>query len=95
MVLDVGAVQRDDVRLAQVLREEAADLHDEPVAVHLKVANRWGLDSSCLRLHHDYPTEEQCKTLAGTVAGFIGASNGVIAVLWLAAARSTICLLFT
>lgn len=52
----------------------------------LKVVNRWGLDTSFLRLYYDYPTEDQKKTLAGTIAGFLALANGSIAVLLVAAA---------
>ena len=47
----------------------------------LKVVNRWGLDASFLRFYYDYPTDEQKKTLAATVAGFIALSNGAVALL--------------
>jgi O-antigen/teichoic acid export membrane protein len=60
----------------------------------LKVVNRWGLDNSFLRLYYDYPTEEQKKTLAGTIAGFIILSDGAVAVLLLAAASPINRLLF-
>ena len=52
----------------------------------LKVVNRWGLDSSFLRLYYDYPTDEQRKTLAATVAGFIALTNGAIALVLVAVA---------
>jgi O-antigen/teichoic acid export membrane protein len=52
----------------------------------LKVVNRWGLDASYLRLCYDYPNDEDRKTLAGTVAGFLAAADGVIAVALVAAA---------
>src|SRR5882757_6754410 len=52
----------------------------------LKVINRWGLDASFLRLYYDYPTDDERKTLAGTLAGFIALSNGAIALLLIAAA---------
>jgi O-antigen/teichoic acid export membrane protein len=52
----------------------------------LKVVNRWGLDSSFLRLYYDYPTDEERRTLAATVAGFIALANGAIALVLVAAA---------
>src|SRR5262245_36461539 len=53
----------------------------------LKVINRWGLDSSFLRLYYDYKDTDDRRTLASTVAGFIFLTNGVIALVLVAAAN--------
>jgi O-antigen/teichoic acid export membrane protein len=60
----------------------------------LKVVNRWGLDASFLRLYYDYSTDDERRTLAATVAGFITLTNGVIAVVLIAAAAPINRLLF-
>src|SRR5262245_6604447 len=62
----------------------------------LKVVNRWGLDSSFLRLYYDYgdvrlkpdaTSEMDRRTLAATVAGFLFVTNGAIALILMAAAN--------
>ena len=50
----------------------------------LKVMNRWGLDHGLLRLYYDQPDAESRKTLASTVALFMAAANGAIALLLVA-----------
>lgn len=45
----------------------------------LKVVNRWGLDQGLLRLYYEQPSDDQRKTLTSTVALFIAAANGAIA----------------
>src|SRR5690349_13757363 len=61
----------------------------------LKVVNRWGLDQSFLRLYYDQPDEGRQKVLATTIAIFIAAANGAIALLLLAAAAPVNRLLFS
>ncbi|HTK28842.1 MAG TPA: oligosaccharide flippase family protein [Vicinamibacterales bacterium] len=61
----------------------------------LKVVNRWGLDQSFLRLYYDQPDEGRRKVLATTIAIFIAAANGAIALLLLAAAAPVNRLLFS
>ncbi|HUF48520.1 MAG TPA: oligosaccharide flippase family protein [Vicinamibacterales bacterium] len=52
----------------------------------LKVAFRWGFDTSFLRLHYDDGTPERQRDLAGTAAIFLLVVNGVLfGLLWLAA----------
>lgn len=50
----------------------------------LKVVNRWGLDHGLLRLYYEQPTPEARRTLAATVAVFIGTANSIIALLLIA-----------
>ena len=45
----------------------------------LKIINRWGLDAAFLRFYYERTDDEQRKTLAGTIAGFILLADGVIA----------------
>lgn len=52
----------------------------------LKVLDRWGLDAAFLRFYYDYPTDEERKTLATTLASFIGVANGALAIVLIAAA---------
>ena len=42
----------------------------------LKIVNRWGLDAAFLRFYYERPSDEQRKTLAGTIVGFIALANG-------------------
>src|SRR5438874_13794293 len=60
----------------------------------LKVVNRWGLDQGLLRLYYDQPTDEDRRTLASTVAGFIGVANGAIALALIALAEPVNARLF-
>lgn len=60
----------------------------------LKVVNRWGLDTSFLRFYYEYRSDEERKTLAGTVAGFIALANGAIALLLIVTAAPVSRLLF-
>ena len=53
----------------------------------LKIVNRWGLDAAFLRFYYDCHDDEERKTLAGTIFGFIAVANGLIAALLLALAR--------
>ena len=52
----------------------------------LKVVNRWGLDASFLRFYYDYRTEEERKTLGGTIAGFLTVANSALLIGLLTAA---------
>ena len=49
----------------------------------LKIVNRWGLDAAFLRFYYERPGEEERRTLAGTIAGFVLLADGVIAVILL------------
>src|SRR5262245_10467728 len=60
----------------------------------LKVVNRWGLDASFLRFYYEYPSEDERKTLAATIAAFTACANGALALLLLAAAVPINHLLF-
>jgi O-antigen/teichoic acid export membrane protein len=60
----------------------------------LKVVNRWGLDASFLRFYYEYHTEEERKTLSGTIAAFLTVVNGVLLIGLLAAAAPANRLLF-
>ncbi len=51
----------------------------------LKPVYRWGLDHAFLRFYYDCRDDHERRTLAGTVALFLTAANGLLlAVLWLA-----------
>ena len=60
----------------------------------LKIINRWGLDAAFLRYYYELADEEQRKTLAGTIAGFIIVANGALAALLLADAAQVNRFLF-
>ena len=60
----------------------------------LKIVNRWGLDAGFLRLHYDYPGEDERKTLAGTITIFLAVVNGSLAALLLVLAPPINTLLF-
>jgi O-antigen/teichoic acid export membrane protein len=60
----------------------------------LKIVNRWGLDAAFLRFYYECPDNEQRKTLAGTIAGFIALANGALAALLLLLAGPINRLLF-
>jgi O-antigen/teichoic acid export membrane protein len=60
----------------------------------LKIINRWGLDAAFLRFYYDAGDDEQRKTLAGTIAGFITLANGAIAAFLLGLAAPINRLLF-
>lgn len=60
----------------------------------LKVVNRWGLDASFLRFYYEYRTEEERRTLGGTIAGFLTVANGTLLIGLLAGAAPTNRLLF-
>ena len=51
------------------------------VEAFLKVAFRWGLDTSYLRLYYDYPAEDDRRTLAGTISIFLLVVNGPLTLL--------------
>jgi O-antigen/teichoic acid export membrane protein len=52
----------------------------------LKVIFRWGLDSSFLRFYYDCQTDDERRTLGGTIAVFMAMANSAILVALLAAA---------
>lgn len=56
------------------------------VEAFLKVLFRWGLDSSFLRLYYDCPTDDDKRTLAGTIGIFLLAVNGPLTLALVAAA---------
>ena len=60
----------------------------------LKIINRWGLDAAFLRFYYERPDEEQRRTLAGTIAGFVLFADGLIAALLLVFAGPINQLLF-
>ena len=46
----------------------------------VKILYRWGLESSFLRLYFDQRTDEDRRSLAGTIAVFLAGANGFILV---------------
>jgi O-antigen/teichoic acid export membrane protein len=51
----------------------------------LKIVNRWGLDAGFLRFHYECATEEERRTLAGTICMFLALANGALALVLIAA----------